>query len=141
MTAPRLDASAADIARAMSDMRTTKPRSLARMFGSNGPTDAQRAAHDASVRAWSKEYRALSKAHKVALVRDNAAFAAGRTLDATTLPEGTDGGAWAEWQYADGDVCDVCERTLFSPEKCISVSDGLTVLCLSCALAECGGGR
>ena len=65
--------SAADLAAEMSALRDSKPRPLNKMYGPN-PTPEQVASHRAAVRKWDSEYRALSKAQKAALERDNKAF-------------------------------------------------------------------
>jgi hypothetical protein len=52
------------ILRQMADLREIKPLSLARTFGSNGPTPTQRANYDQRVRDWNRQYRALNKQQK-----------------------------------------------------------------------------
>lgn len=62
----------------MSQMRSSKPRSLAQTFGSRGPTPEQRDAYNARVKEWNRNYRKLAKQQKQALADDNAAFNARR---------------------------------------------------------------
>ena len=68
--------SAAEIAQAMSELRTRQPRPLAKLYGQRGPTPEQATAHAEQTRAWNREMRRLRKLHGSALERDNAAFAA-----------------------------------------------------------------
>jgi hypothetical protein len=69
------DTSACELARQMSALRDIKPRPIARLFGSNGPTPDQHAAWIAAMRVWNAQYRRVSSAQKLALARENAARA------------------------------------------------------------------
>jgi hypothetical protein len=58
---------AADYARHLARLRDVKPRSLAKLYGSNGPTGDQENAHEDQMRNWSRRYRLVSKLYKAAL--------------------------------------------------------------------------
>lgn len=68
------DKSASQWAQVMADLYKVKPSSIAKRFGSRGPSSEQRAAYDAELKAWNSAYRHASKMQKIALVRDNEAF-------------------------------------------------------------------
>jgi GNAT superfamily N-acetyltransferase len=116
---------AVDIAREMSEMQKTKPRPLAKLFGTNGPTPAQKLTYDAQVRKWNSEYRKLQAAHKIALDRDNAAFRAaqqGKTNGADTKPDNQPG----DLQQKAGEKGvpkDEPPEEIFSTEKTKEVAD------------------
>jgi hypothetical protein len=50
-----------ELARRMSDLRSTKPRPLQKMFGSNGPTPSQLQQWKADMSAWNKKFGVLAK--------------------------------------------------------------------------------
>ena len=59
---PSAQKSASDLARVISDLAATKPHSLAKRFGKNGPNPEQLAAYKEEVRQWEKANRAARKA-------------------------------------------------------------------------------
>ena len=63
------------------------------------------------------------------------AAAVAARMTARPLGEYVNGGRW-DASYADGDVCEACERTLYAPELLVSTDIGLT-LCLPCAVLDC----
>ena len=83
---PDPERSASDWVQIMSDLRDVKPRPLAKMFGTRGPTPEQLEAYTAKVREWNARYRYASKMQKAALVRDNAAFHARQSNPVRELP-------------------------------------------------------
>ena len=76
--------SASEIASLMAKHRDKKPRPIAKMFGKN-PTEEQQAKHKALMSEWNKVARKMSAAHKIALERDNKAFAEKGTLASFSL--------------------------------------------------------
>lgn len=70
------DLSAVEIARLMTLNYAARQSSLARRFGSNGPTPEQAEAYRKEVNANKSERARLSAAHKIALARDNAEYRA-----------------------------------------------------------------
>ena len=68
--------SAADWAEAMSELQRSRPRPLAKAFGTNGPNEMQLKNWTAQSKDWNSRYRYASKMQKAALIRDNAEFAA-----------------------------------------------------------------
>ena len=66
--------SAADIATQMSELRQQKPRPIEKLYGKQGPTPEQLAAHQQSMRSWNRQYNALAKRHRQQLETDNLAF-------------------------------------------------------------------
>ena len=58
---------AADYARDMAQLRYVKPRPLAKLYGTNGPTPDQEDAHEDQMRVWIRRYRLVSKLCKAAL--------------------------------------------------------------------------
>lgn len=71
------DTPARELAAEMSRLREFEPRPMHKMFGTNGGTPEQRAAHAAKIRQWQRAMSYLRRLHKPALERDNAAFRAG----------------------------------------------------------------
>ena len=65
---------ATSLVRQLTALRDRKPRSLQQTFGSRGPTTEQRAAYDAKVRDYNRQYRKLSKEANAAVETSNAAF-------------------------------------------------------------------
>ncbi len=63
----------------LTTLRAKKPRPLAKLYGTRGPTPEQKAAHDAQTREWNKAYRAAGKRHAALLEESNAAIRAART--------------------------------------------------------------
>ena len=58
---------AADYAGELSQLRYVKPRPLAKLYGTNGPTPDQEDAHVDQMREWNRRYRLVSKLWKAAL--------------------------------------------------------------------------
>ena len=58
---------AADYARDIAQLQYVKPRPLAKLYGTNGPTPDQADAHADQMRDWSRRYRLASKLCKAAL--------------------------------------------------------------------------
>jgi hypothetical protein len=77
---PLAEMSAAEIASEMSALREKKPRTLRQMFGSNA-TEEQAARHKAITNKHAADMAKLSRQHKIALERDNAAFHAKQEED------------------------------------------------------------
>lgn len=77
------DMPASEIVRRMATLRESQPRPIDKMFGRNGPTPEQAAAHGEQVRAFNREMSKLKRAHKIALERDNANFYAKRDAQRT----------------------------------------------------------
>lgn len=75
-----------DILNEMEAMRDRKPRPLAKMFGSKGPTPEQKAKYDADVRAWNRDYSRLRREQRIALERENAEFHARKKQGSSTPP-------------------------------------------------------
>ena len=57
--------------RRLTELRETRPRPLDKYFGSKGGTPDERAAHEAQIRQWNKEYRKAQAAHKLEVERSN----------------------------------------------------------------------
>jgi hypothetical protein len=66
--------SAVDWASEMSRLRDIKPRPIAKLFGTKGPTAEQAIRHANAINLWNAQYRRASKEQKLALARDNAKF-------------------------------------------------------------------
>ena len=66
--------SASDWAQSMSELRAGKPRPIAKLYGSNGPTELQTTNHADEMRAWNARYRYANAMQKIALKRDNELF-------------------------------------------------------------------
>lgn len=69
---------AAELVNQMDELRKNKPRPIEKLYGRMGPTEAQAQAWHEAMRKWNREYRKLSKQHKIQLELDNAAFYARR---------------------------------------------------------------
>ncbi len=53
--------------RRMSELRESKPRPIAKLYGKKGPTAKQAADHKQAMKAWNRAYRTASKSHKAYL--------------------------------------------------------------------------
>lgn len=62
---------AAEHARELAALRSVKPRPLAKLYGSNGPTPEQASAHAEQLKAWARRYRSVIRLHKLALALAN----------------------------------------------------------------------
>ena len=71
---------ASDWAEVMASLRDVKPRSIVKMFGKY-PTPENISDHAALIREWNSVYRKASASQKAALIRDNAAFHASRSVN------------------------------------------------------------
>ena len=78
--------SASEWARELARIRERKPRPANKLFGANGPTSEQKAAHDEAMRKWNSEYRRASVAHKAALAAQQAAPIPPEAPHATPVP-------------------------------------------------------
>lgn len=65
-------------------LRLKKPRPLAKLYGSNGPTPEQLTTWNTEVREWNKAYRFAAKRHAVLLKESNEAFHARQQQETTT---------------------------------------------------------
>lgn len=67
---------ASDLALQMAELRKRKPRPVAKLYGSAGPTPEQAAQHKRQLAEWQRQYRALSNQHKRQLALDNQTYRA-----------------------------------------------------------------
>lgn len=65
--------SASDWAMVMSELRKSKPRPIAKLYGSKGPTTEQLSEHRAREKAWNSQYRKASVMQKKTLAEENTA--------------------------------------------------------------------
>jgi hypothetical protein len=70
MTDPK---SASEWALFMAELRQSKPRPLAKLYGKTGPTPAQLVEYKARESAWNSAYRYASKMQKLTLATENRA--------------------------------------------------------------------
>lgn len=61
-------------ARQMSELNKVKRHSIAKRFGSRGPSPEQLAEHKEYERQWSRAYRLASKLQKALLAKENASY-------------------------------------------------------------------